>query len=66
VVDHGPGRNASVCTNTAWSADPALAGLDALAKAGLAAVAMAAAAMAAAAATRIGVLTETPHAWVRC
>ena len=47
----------SVCTNTAP------AGLDALANAGLAAAAMAAAATAAAAATRIGVLTETPHAW---
>jgi glycine cleavage system pyridoxal-binding protein P len=53
----------SVCTNTAWPASLASAGLDALAKAGVAAVATAAAATAAAAVTRIAVLTETPHAW---
>jgi hypothetical protein len=53
----------SVCTNTAWPASLAPAGLDALAKAGMATVATAAAATAAAAVTRIAVLTETPHAW---
>jgi len=58
----------SVWTNTApaaWLALcwPTLAGLDALANAGLAAAATAAAATAAAAVTRIGILTKTPHAW---
>src|SRR6185437_12550446 len=57
----------SVCTNTAWSpsARAVAAGLDTLAKAGVAAIAAAAAvvatAMAAAAVTRIAVLTKTPQ-----
>ena len=53
----------SVCTNTARPAALAPAGLDALAKAGVATVAAAAAATAATAVTRIAVLTETPHTW---
>src|SRR5512146_535168 len=60
----------SVCTNTAWSPSAravtaAAAGLDTLAKAGVAAIAAAAAvvaaAKAAAAVTRIAVLTKTPQ-----
>src|SRR5262245_24203362 len=57
----------SVCTKTAWSpsARAVAAGLDTLAKAGVAAIAAAAAvvaaAMAAAAVTRIAVLTKTPQ-----
>src|SRR5690349_10603803 len=54
----------SVCTKTAWSPS-ARAGLDTLAKAGVAAIAAAAAvvaaAMAAAAVTRIAVLTNAPQ-----
>ena len=57
----------SVCTNTAWSpsARAVAAGLDTLAKAGVAAIAAAAAvvtaARAAAAVTRIAVLTNAPQ-----
>jgi hypothetical protein len=54
VVDHGPGQDAAPA---AVSLAPA--GLDALAKAGVATVTAAAAA----AVTRIAVLTKTPHAW---